>query len=99
MGLSSGLLPCPKGDKVAIVTEADAINILTGATAIPIAAGGLGGAEGAIIMTIKGNSEQVGRAIDFVEQCKGARLPQLRLCNCKDCPDRCTFPVGDKNWV
>ena len=77
----------------------DAIKILSGATAIPIAAGGLGGAEGAITLIIKGNEEQIKKAIDFAEQSKGAKLPQLRLCNCGDCPGaHCNFPVGDKHW-
>jgi len=96
MGMSTGLFPCPGGKTV---TELDAIEILSGATAVPMAAGGLGGAEGAITLIIKGTSGQVKEAIDFVEQSKGARLPQLRLSNCHDCPVPCRFPVGDKHWV
>ena len=96
MGIPAGLFPCPDGRTV---TELDAVEILSGATAIPIAAGGLGGAEGAIILSIKGNDEQVKKAIDYAEQSKGARLPQLRLYNCHDCPNpMCKFPVGDKHW-
>jgi hypothetical protein len=101
MGLASGLLPCPNGDKVSIVTEMQAINILSGATAVPIASGGLGGAEGAITMILKGDDKQVLKAIEFVEQSKGAKLPPLRLCNnCNECPSaHCQFPVGNKPWV
>ena len=47
MGLPTGLFPC-SSEGSTIVTELNAIEILSGATAIPIAAGGLGGAEGAI---------------------------------------------------
>jgi hypothetical protein len=66
---------------------------------VPIAAGGLGGAEGAITMVIKGNEEQVNKAIDYIEQSKGAKLPQLRLRNCEGCPaGHCRFPVGNKHW-
>jgi hypothetical protein len=97
MGLPIDLFPCPQGKTV---TEVDAIEILSGATAVPIAAGGLGGAEGTITLVIKGNEEQVKKAVDFVEQSKGAKLPQLRLFNCYQCPDpHCRFPVGDKHWT
>jgi hypothetical protein len=96
MGLACGLLPLPEGKAV---TEIDAVRILSGATAVPIAAGGLGGAEGAITFVIKGSEEQVKKAIEQVERSKGARLPQLRLPECYNCqPMPCRFPVGDKHW-
>ena len=97
MGLCCGLLPLPEGGAV---SEIDAIRILSGATAIPIAAGGLGGAEGAITLIVKGSDEQVKKALGYVEQSKGAKLPQLRLSNCFNCqPMPCRFPVGDKHWA
>ena len=97
MGIPTGLFPCPDGRTV---TELDAIEMLSGATAIPIAAGGLGGAEGTITLAIKGNEEQVKKAIEYAEQSKGARLPQLRLFDCHECPSpMCRFPVGDKHWA
>ena len=100
MGLACGLLPCPQGDRATVITEVGAINMLTGAVAVPVAAGGLGGAEGAITMVIKGDDQQVEMAIDFIEQCKGARLPQIRLCNCSDCPGgHCSFPLTGKDWI
>lgn len=101
MGLATGLLPCPSGEMVNVITESDAIQMLSRATAVPIASGGLGGAEGAITMVVKGQEEQVKRAIEFVEQSKGARLPELRLnISCKECPSQhCQFPLGDKHWV
>jgi hypothetical protein len=97
MGLPTGLFPCPEGKTI---TEINAVEMLSGATAVPVASGGLGGAEGAVTLVLKGTDEQVKSAIRFVEQSKGARLPQLRLCNCSDCPvPDCRFPVGDKHWV
>jgi hypothetical protein len=97
MGLPAGLFPCPDGKSI---TEINAIELLSGATAIPIASGGLGGAEGSTTLVIKGTDEQVRRAIEFIERSKGARLPPLRLCNCSDCPvPDCRFPVGGKHWV
>ena len=97
MGLSAGLFPCPEGKTI---TEINAVEILSGATAVPVASGGLGGAEGAMTLIIKGTNEQVRSAIEFIEQSKESRLPPLRLCNCSDCPiPDCRFPVGDKHWV
>ncbi|MGB2799538.1 MAG: hypothetical protein WBC82_06830, partial [Dehalococcoidia bacterium] len=96
MGMNCGLLPC----KGITVTEPRAIEILSGATAIPIAAGGLGGAEGAITMVIKGDIEQVSKAIQYVEQCKGAKLPPVRTPDCESCTwDICDFPLTGKPWV
>jgi len=100
MGLPTGLFVCPQDETIVKITEIDAIKMLSGAIAIPISAGGLGGAEGAITMVIKGDKEQVKKAIDFIERSKGARLPQLRLLNCTDCPSKhCKFPVNSKHWV
>ena len=97
MGLPAGLFPCPDGKTI---TEIDAVKTLSGAIAIPVASGGLGGAEGATTLIIKGTNEQVRYAIEFIEQSKGAKLPSLRLSNCSDCPvPHCRFPVGDKHWV
>jgi hypothetical protein len=97
MGLPAGLFPCPEGKTI---TEINAVEMLSGATAVPVASGGLGGAEGATTLIIKGTDEQVKSAIDYVEKSKGAMLPPLRLCKCSDCPvPDCRFPVGDKHWV
>ena len=94
MGMPVGLYPCPTG---VTVTEVRAIEILSGASAIPIASGGLGGAEGAITLVLKGKADEVKKALDFVEQSKGARLPDLRLCNCNACPvPNCRFPMAGK---
>ena len=97
MGAAVGLFACADGQSV---TEIDAIRLLSGAEAIPIGAGGLSGAEGAIYLVIRGEDEQVRKAIAFVEQCKGAKIPQVRQFNCSDCPNTmCAFPVTGKSWV
>ena len=97
MGMPVGLFPCPRG---VTVNEVRAIEILSGASAIPIASGGLGGAEGATTLVLKGKADEVKKALDFVEQSKGARLPDLRLCNCNDCPvPNCRFPMAGKGWI
>lgn len=97
MGVATELFPCPEG---VVITEPKAIEILSGATAIPIAAGGLGGAEGAVVLVIKGSKGQVTEAIKYVELSKGAQLPQIRTWNCYDCSSElCRFPLMNKHWV
>jgi hypothetical protein len=97
MGMPVGLFPCPAG---VTVDEVRAIEILSGARAIPIAAGGLGGAEGAVTLVIRGEDDRVRTALGFVEESKGARLPELRLCHCEACPvPDCRFPAAGKSWV
>lgn len=97
MGINCGLFPCKEGT---VVTEVEAIRILSGATAIPIAAGGLDGAEGAITLVIKGEGAQVTKAIEYAEQSKGACLPEVNAPRCEDCGAAiCDFPLKGKRWV
>jgi hypothetical protein len=96
MGMVCGLYPVKGGTTV---TEIQAVQILSGARAVPIAAGGVGGAEGAIVLAIDGTKEQVTRAIEYAEQSKGARLPAARPSPCHMCGSMdCHFPVRDKHW-
>lgn len=96
MGMPCAVLPC----EGIVVTEPRAIELLTGATAVPISAGGLGGAEGAITMVIKGDDGQVTKAIDYIERVKGAKLPrEVRVADCKNCDrERCSLWGGNKPW-
>jgi hypothetical protein len=100
MGIPCSLVPCDGG---ITVTELTAIMELSGAEAIPIASGGLGGAEGSVTLVIRGEREQVLKAIEFAEQVKGATLPQVRTSNCFQCgatiSGLCSFPLGEKPWV
>jgi hypothetical protein len=96
MGMPCGLYPVKGGTTV---TEIQAVKILSGALAIPIAAGGLGGAEGAIVLAIEGDKEQVSKAIEYVEQSKGVKLPQARPQPCHVCTSMdCHFSIRDKHW-
>ena len=58
------------------------------------------GAEGAITMAIRGEDEQVKKAIEYVEQSKGAQLPELKSADCYGCAaPMCKFPLKGKHWV
>ena len=99
MGVPCSLLPLD-GERVEVVTEVAAVEMLCGAQAVPIAAGGLGGAEGAVTLVVEGSEQQVAKVVALAEAAKGARLPALRVNSCLDCPTTwCAFPMGDKSWV
>jgi hypothetical protein len=96
MGMVVGMIPCTGGT---VISEPDAFRILAGCTAIPVAGGGVGGAEGSIILILEGSGDAVENAVHFAEQSKGAKLPQFRIRSCTGCPNvDCQFPVGGKPW-
>ncbi len=83
-----------------VVTELTALEMLTGTTATPIGAGGLGGAEGGLTMVIKGNGEQGNKAIEVIEGIKGTQLPrEVIVADCLDCQNElCSLKDGKKPW-
>lgn len=54
-----------------IVTELDAIEILSGARAFQAAAGGVAGAEGAVWLVVRGTRAQVAGALEWIEGVRG----------------------------
>lgn len=54
-----------------VVTEIEAVKILSGAEAVPISAGGVDGAEGSITLSIKGSDAEVKKALDIIGKIKG----------------------------
>ncbi|HEX7475583.1 MAG TPA: hypothetical protein VF318_06400 [Dehalococcoidales bacterium] len=97
MGGRCSLLQC----EGKVVTELKAIEILTGANAIPIGAGGVDGAEGAITLVISGEDHQVKKAINYIEDVKGAKISrQFRQTDCTKCNDEhCALKGGNKHWL
>jgi len=53
-----------------IITELDAIHIMTGASARLVAAGGICGAEGSCYIAVTGSEEQVSRASEIIDSVK-----------------------------
>ena len=68
-----------------VITEVEAVKILSGAECIPVGSGGVGGAEGASVIVVKGNESQIKKASDVLGSVKGASLPKLNLLDCSDC--------------
>jgi len=54
-----------------IVTELEAIKILTGATAFQASAGGISGAEGGVWLVFRGTRDQVKKAMELVKSVQG----------------------------
>ena len=54
-----------------IFTEIEAVRTLSGAEAIPCAAGGIAGAEGAVWLLIRGEAEAVRKAMAIIEEIRG----------------------------
>lgn len=96
MGLPCNLYPC----KGPVINELAAVEILTGAKAYPIAAGGLTGAEGSITLIIKGTEEQVTAAVRYAEEVKGVKLPPVEIKDCETCTaEGCSLSMAKKHWT
>ena len=54
-----------------IVTEIEALKILTGVSAFQSGAGGIGGAEGGVMLVLRGLRDQVEKALNIVEEIYG----------------------------
>ena len=64
-----------------VVTEIQALEILTGVHAIHVSSGGVGGSEGAVVIALEGSDETVKRAFDLVKSVKGEppiEMPRLQ---------------------
>jgi hypothetical protein len=81
LGSPCGLFPI----KAEPFTEIDAFRVLSNVEAIPIAAGGVGGAEGSVMFILKGEENNVENAMSLVKAVKGIKLPPLILPDCLEC--------------
>jgi hypothetical protein len=70
-----------------VITELEAINILTGADAIALGKGGISGAEGSVTLLVRGVTQQLARVKQLVTAIKCERYPTIET----DCAT-CDFP-------
>lgn len=80
MGMSVGYFPV----LATVITEIHALEQL-GITAVPIAAGGVNGAEGSVVLSIQGEEKNVERALQVVESVKGEPPLTVPSGNCLKC--------------
>jgi len=63
-GFSPGVMPLVSAK---VITEVQALRVLTGVTAIHVGSGGIGGSEGAVVLSLSGSGEVVDRAFELVK--------------------------------
>ncbi len=80
-GIQVGMMPI-FGE---LITEVEAFEILSGATAYPIGAGGIGGAEGSYTFLIEGSKSNVEKAFKIAESIKGEKSTKALRMPCKTC--------------
>ena len=54
-----------------VITEIQAIQVLTGASATHVASGGIGGSEGAVTLVVEGEAPVLEQAFELVKSVKG----------------------------
>ena len=54
-----------------VVTEIQAIELLTGVTAVHVGSGGVAGSEGAVMLALEGEHDVVLKAFELIEDIKG----------------------------
>ena len=68
MGQSAGFMPVVNA---LVVTEVQAIELLTGVTAVHVGSGGVTGSEGAVMLALEGEHDVVLKAFELIEDIKG----------------------------
>ncbi|MFB3853269.1 MAG: hypothetical protein ACE148_05525 [Vicinamibacterales bacterium] len=68
MGLPARLMPVVLGE---VVTEIQALALLAGVRATHVGSGGVGGSEGAVVLSLEGEEAAVDKAFAIVESVKG----------------------------
>jgi len=88
-GIVCGMIPLPG----TVVTELDAIRLLSGAEALPIGLNGLGTGKGSVTLLVEGPEKEVDTAWEIINSIKGEppliELPsQCELCYIKNDPEK-----------
>lgn len=68
MGAGVALMPVMN---CSVVTEVQALELLTGVTATHVASGGVGGSEGSVVLSLEGSDETVRNAFELAKSVKG----------------------------
>jgi len=90
MGADFGMY-CVPPYRGKVVTEIEALRILTGVEARHIASGGVGDSAGAIVLIIQGEDKNVKKAISLIESIKGEPVLGGFKGTCEKCPYACMY--------
>jgi hypothetical protein len=83
-----------------VISEIEALESYAAVKAIPFATGGINGAEGAALILVEGEKDQVEKVIALAESVKGAQLPPIHSLDCRECPAKiCNFTGTKKPWI
>ncbi len=80
-----------------VVTEVEAVELLSGCKAHVIASGGLKGAEGGVTLIVEGEDEGLKKLKRIVLSIKGARLPEFDVSRCDECTWKTCFLYDCEN--
>lgn len=83
-GKKVGMIPLSNAK---VVTEIEAIKILTGVDAFHVASGGLSGSEGSVTLVAEGEQEPMNKTIQLIESIKGEPPLNFRKGICETCVD------------
>jgi hypothetical protein len=94
MGADFGMFIIPNAF---VVTEIEALRILTGVNSKHVASGGIGECAGAVVIVVEGSEEHVNKAISIIENIKGEPIiPDFKR-TCTTCPYACIYAGKDQS--
>ncbi len=94
MGADFGMFVIPNA---LVVTEIEALKILTGVNSKHVASGGIGQSAGTVVIVAEGAEDNVKKAISIIEKIKGEpTLPDFKG-TCKTCRYKCIYAGKDQS--
>lgn len=91
-GMRVGMIPL---NNAKVVTEVEAIKLLTGVDAFHVASGGVDGSEGAVLLVAEGENSAIEKTIDLLESIKGEPPLRIRENVCERC-NKCAPAIMEK---
>ena len=88
-GLRLGMIPM---SNARVVTEIEAIKILTGVDAFHVASGGINGSEGSVVLVAEGDQKVMNGTIELMESIKGEIPLDFREVVCETCAEGSQLP-------
>jgi len=93
-GMPTGLFPVYG----TTITEMHALELLANVEAIPIAAGGIAGGEGSVVLQISGDDQEVQKIIEVVKKIKDEPPLKVAMEICESCQWTCAWQGKDQAY-
>lgn len=78
-----------------VITEIEALKLLSGTEAVQLASGGVGGSEGAVVLLARGSTDQVDKAFKLIQSVKGEKRFDGWKQKCSQCSFVCNWRLGE----